>query len=83
MEGIFNTLALGLRHEIEVDGLTSDDDAERTVFHDCHTVTKLRDGKISVSGEGVVATSWCFGVLGGWLVGGDWLVGHLSGLLGG
>ena len=41
--GKFDSFAFLATHEVEVDGLASDDGAERTVFHDDHTVAELGD----------------------------------------
>ena len=48
MEGIFDTFAFGFGHEVKVDGLASDDDAERAVFHNSHAVAEFGDGEIAV-----------------------------------
>ena len=48
---IFDAFALGVGHQIEVNGFTSDDGAEGTVFHDDHIVADFGDQKGGLSGS--------------------------------
>lgn len=49
MVRILDTFTFGRGHEVEVNGLASDDGAERAVFHDDHAVAELGDEKGGLS----------------------------------
>ena len=49
--GELDSFAFGVAHEVEVDGLASDDGAERTVFHNNHVVAKLGDEEGGLGGD--------------------------------
>lgn len=58
---IFNSLAFGVAHKIEVDGLAGNDGAERAVFHDDEVVAELGDlehglGRERMVGGGVLVS---------------------------
>ena len=51
---VFDAFAFGFGHEVEVNGLASDDGAEGAVFHDDEAVAELREEESGLGGEGVV-----------------------------
>ena len=57
LERKLNSFALGVGHEVEVDGFAGDDGAERTVFHDDETVADLGNRDGSLGGNGDVRSS--------------------------
>ena len=55
---VFYAFTFGFGHEVEVDGLTSDNGAERAVFHDDETITEFREHECGLSRKWVFDNLW-------------------------